>query len=248
MMSSRPDEEATKSSHNSSSRPGFREPDVVVVVGGEEFHESSHFLRYHSDYFEAAFQSGMKEAQQMRFEFPDKRPEEWRMIKSLLQPFGEKKIDTNNLNVSVAWFDELCIPAGIHECDKYLSTRLQTYQADVSSRYSLSNAGREFFSKVLIRAVLGYWRLCSQSNLVLSKPICYEVVRQLLEDYPAFVKRDRWPIICSLLSGNEECRRELWESFAQNLPPGVVDLQEPQALLSNALLPSLIFAEIHRKK
>ena len=53
------------------------EPDVIVVVGGKEFHEHSHHLRSFSGYFDAAFRSGMKESQLMRFELHGRDPREW---------------------------------------------------------------------------------------------------------------------------------------------------------------------------
>ena len=50
---------------------------VVLIIGNTEFRESSHFLCYWSEYFAAAFRSGMKEATTKRFEFPHRKPKEW---------------------------------------------------------------------------------------------------------------------------------------------------------------------------
>lgn len=49
--------------------------DTIVVVAGKEYRECSSRLRDWSEYFDAAFRSGMKQAQTKRFEFPNMRPE-----------------------------------------------------------------------------------------------------------------------------------------------------------------------------
>ena len=61
-------------------------PDAIVIVGDTEFEEFSHNLRCWSGYFDGAFRSGMKEPETKRFEFPDKDPKEWELIRSLFVP------------------------------------------------------------------------------------------------------------------------------------------------------------------
>ncbi|CAB9522625.1 expressed unknown protein [Seminavis robusta] len=87
--------------------PPGPEPDVIVVVGGTEFHEFSYQLRsWGCGYFDAAFRrTEMK--QSGRFEFPDREPEEWKLIKALAAPFSKAKLDESNVWKAVSWFDEL---------------------------------------------------------------------------------------------------------------------------------------------
>jgi hypothetical protein len=59
-------------------------PDVTVVVGSgddaREFHCYGVILASASPVLDAMLSSGMKESENKRIEFPDKRPEEWEMV------------------------------------------------------------------------------------------------------------------------------------------------------------------------
>ena len=96
------------------------EPDVVVVVGGKEFKEYRQILRCWSGYFDAAFRSGMRESKSQRFEFPDRNPEEWTWIVSLLEPLSTSKITMDTLPVALDWFGMLCSTCGLEACDQFL--------------------------------------------------------------------------------------------------------------------------------
>lgn len=64
------------------------EPDVTIIVGGTTFRGYRQTLRCWSGYFDAVFRSGMKEEKTKKFEFPDRDPEEWQLIMSLVGPFA----------------------------------------------------------------------------------------------------------------------------------------------------------------
>ena len=66
------------------------QPDVVVVVGGTTFYEYSQLLCSSCDYFDAAFRVGMTESQTQRFEFADRDPAEWELVRTFFCPFGAK--------------------------------------------------------------------------------------------------------------------------------------------------------------
>ena len=100
------------------------EPDVVVVVGGKEFREYSQSLCSWSDYFDAALRSGMKETKTMKFEFPDRDPEEWELIIALMAPMATEKVTDTNVLTALSWLDELSSKPGLLECDKVFSSKV----------------------------------------------------------------------------------------------------------------------------
>ena len=89
------------------------------MVGGKEFSEDSHHLCSISEYFDVAFQSGMKEAQQKRFEFPDGDPAGWELIMAMSSPFPKVRVNEGNLTMAYFWLDRLLIERGIAECNKF---------------------------------------------------------------------------------------------------------------------------------
>jgi len=84
--------------------------DAVVVVGGKEFEDDSHYLCYLSDYFRGAFRSGMKESKTLRFEFPDKDPDEWETFRAACQPLATDVVTMENVVGILKWCNQLCVP------------------------------------------------------------------------------------------------------------------------------------------
>lgn len=96
---------------------GSQEPDVTVVVGGQEFYEHSQILCTTIGYFDAAFRSGMKEAHTKRFEFPNKDPKEWELLMSVLSPASNVRAKPADINTIIVWSDELCVHRLPTSCD-----------------------------------------------------------------------------------------------------------------------------------
>jgi ABC-type antimicrobial peptide transport system ATPase subunit len=69
----------------------------------------------------------MKEAQSMRFEFPDQDPEEWKLLMSVLAPFTKVKLTHDNVDIILRWSDQLCIPNCLEECDVCLCDMIVKY-------------------------------------------------------------------------------------------------------------------------
>jgi len=116
--------------------------DVVLVVGGKEFQEHSRHLCHYSKYFEAAFRSGMKEAQEGKFTFPDDKPSEWEQIRFFLKPFADvTKINHDNIETVLLWFDKLEVREGMKYCEDYLRKEIMdarfTYPTDPSLLFQL---------------------------------------------------------------------------------------------------------------
>jgi hypothetical protein len=95
------------------------EPDVVVIVGGTEFHEYRQVLRCMCGYFDGAFRSGMKESVTKTFEFPDKDPNEWKLLMSVMAPGASNvtQLTRDNIDIILRWSDELCISHLPQVCD-----------------------------------------------------------------------------------------------------------------------------------
>jgi BTB/POZ domain len=92
--------------------------DVVVVVGGKEFVEDSRMLCYLSEYFQAAFRSGMKESLTSRFEFPDEDPAGWELFMKFAKPFAGTTDTAENLDTILHWCDKLLVKADKGELDQ----------------------------------------------------------------------------------------------------------------------------------
>ena len=99
--------------------------DVVIVVGGKEFHEYRQSLRCWSGFFDAAFRSGMKESNTQRFEFYDKDPKEWELVASLVSPMSADRVTMANVYKLLPWFDHLECKRGLEECDSLLHTQAE---------------------------------------------------------------------------------------------------------------------------
>jgi BTB/POZ domain len=96
------------------------DPDVSIIVGGIEFKEYRHTLRCWSEYFDGAFRSGMKESQNMTFEFPDEDPGEWELIMALTAPLPSLNVTKENLDTALLWFDRLGSKRGLELCDRFI--------------------------------------------------------------------------------------------------------------------------------
>ena len=88
------------------------EPDVVVVVGGQEFKHYSHFLCSASDYFDAALNLGMKEGQEKRVTLSgDWDREEWKQVVSKF--FEPAPVDSSHAAMVTKDNIEMLLPGSI---------------------------------------------------------------------------------------------------------------------------------------
>jgi len=111
------------------------EPDVTIIMGGVEFLEYSHILCLWSDYFNAAFRSGMKESTTKRFEFPDKNPSDWEALMEAMNPKGpglESYLTKHNIfDVFLPWLDELiCCKEYWEICDRFVTNVIPKWEDD----------------------------------------------------------------------------------------------------------------------
>ncbi|CAB9506447.1 expressed unknown protein [Seminavis robusta] len=194
------------------------QPDVTVVVGGTEFQESSHALRICSEYFDAALRSGMKESISKRFEFPDKDPKEWELVRSFFEPFSNAEITATNAHKILPWFDKLGIHKGIERCDPVLSTR----------RYRCRN-GKDF--DLLLATLLN----SIQYNLDNTTPVCLKQIKAEFESPKGFLCADMVGILFDALKANKT--QELpWDICEDYVPSKVTDPADQDVLIRTGVL------------
>jgi hypothetical protein len=116
-------------------------PDITVVVGSgdnaEDFWCCRVILASASPVLDAMLSSGMKESAKKRIEFPDKDPDEWRMVLRCIDtarvglfrrdtrvPEGSDQselMNDRNVYVLVPWFNELQMKAYLDRCEEILN-------------------------------------------------------------------------------------------------------------------------------
>ena len=154
------------------------EPDVVVVVGGVEFQEYSPILCLWSGYFEAAFRSGMKDARSKRFEFPDRDPKEWEMVRAFVAPYQKEcPITKNNVFTLLPWFDELCCTHGSKACDQFLARWISWRERKKTEI--------EFYD-----LVIDAMKACGKYSLPLTKSSGLESFKWMIGKWPEWLFKD----------------------------------------------------------
>jgi BTB/POZ domain len=156
------------------------ELDAVVVVGGQEFLEHSGHLSYWSRYFEAAMRSGMKESQTKRFEFPDRTPDEWELLKKILHPFDAAKVEIDSCEAILSWCDELLMPSLMAECDRVISEYIQGAKVSDQSK------------------VFSFLASSFRHGLQLSVPMSISYIRGNLSEFPSHFTLDQLTVLTTL--------------------------------------------------
>lgn len=216
-------------------------PDVTVVVGMQEFQEHSRELCCWSDYFHAAFRSGMEETRSMRFEFNDRDPEEWKLIRSLAQPFPTARVNMDNVAVALSWFDELRCEQGLKECDRILNATVLSIihpQKSTSRDKESMKENVDHFLETLSTSI--QYGLASSKE---SSIAC--LVRVINEVPPQELTEDRLKTIFTCMEHDDHCGSVLWESLSRHVPTSLAHM-EKESLIRNECLPALIAARIEK--
>lgn len=183
------------------------EPDITIIVGDIEFREYRQTLRCWSDYFDAAFWSGMKENTTKTFRFPDRDPEEWRLIMSLTAPFATERITKDNVYTALSWYDELCSPRGLKTCDTVMRSEVISVLLPASEVLKKASQSKK------VGEVLNTLATSIQYDLQQSKAACFGIICRFLEEAPHLLEFEHVTRIVSFLESHEECRSELWDSM-----------------------------------
>ena len=233
--------------------PSFRgESDVIIVVGGTEFPEYSRHLRSWSDYFDAAFRNGTHQAKAGKFDFPDRNPDEWKVVKSMVLPFSPARVSDDNVEMLLPWFNELCSPHGLTECDKVIHSQIM---ACMSTRYfeipsdpfavvkeDKNVEVTQFLEKILILTATAI-----EYNLERSKMRCIGIIKILLQGTPYRLlrKEEHRTTIAQLILLHEECR-QAWMEDLDDYVPGYA-LSKKQELMEIGVLPGIAMSELVRR-
>lgn len=114
-------------SHLSSKRRKLVEPDMTVIVG--EGAESRAFLchklvlRLASEVFDNMFSHDMKEKHESTIELKCKKPSEWELFYSFVDPetAGLAQIDRKNVFALLPWFHEYGMASLVCQCDRIIA-------------------------------------------------------------------------------------------------------------------------------
>ncbi|KAL7548667.1 hypothetical protein ACHAWF_011937 [Thalassiosira exigua] len=122
----------------------YQSPDVVVAVGsGDDMQEFECYkiaLSFASPYFDAMLSSDMAEANSSRIEYPDKDPEEWKLLYKFLDPRRMGDSNSHVINVDVAmkltpWFHEFQMESFVKKCDDVLYEKVLALSKDLDAEF-----------------------------------------------------------------------------------------------------------------
>ena len=187
---------------------GEEEEDVLLKIGDTEFRESSHYLCYWSEYFAAAFRSGMKEATTKRFEFPHRKPEEWRRIKNVLDPFHEDRLTWTNVDAFLPFATELGIALMIDHADDIISN---VFRCD--GQFEDPPYYDHFCTSKLLESL----KMIHQYDLKRSEPVALEYIQEYWSRNPQLFWSDNDEIF-EILAENKGLCDNLWYLIEPYIP------------------------------
>lgn len=215
------------------------EPDVTVIVGGKIFQEYRQILCCVSDYFDAAFRSGMKESATKVFEFPDKNPDEWELLMGIMAPASQTRLPEDKLMIVFRWADELCMTHLPLQCDdlfaKKVLAQLYEYTIDPATKKATKLSKQEYHAKMVDACEIS---ICF--HLQRSFNGIFAILSQALNSEP---ENFDLAAIEQMLSwmGDGELRGLFLPFLDQHLPPELREKYDsPDELLSNDLFPHLL--------
>lgn len=109
------------------------EPDVTIMVGGQEFLHYSQLLCNCSEYFDAMLCSNMKEAQTKIIKFQDKNPEEWNELSVFIDDPVMAELNQENADDRLLpWFSELRMMRWLARSDKFYMSLILNLKSEFS--------------------------------------------------------------------------------------------------------------------
>jgi len=224
-------------------------PDVVVVVGGEEFEEHSQILCSWSGYFEKAFQRRTEEAKNKRFNLllQDKNPEEWQWISAVSAPFSNETVTKENVFVALTWFDLLDSQQGLELCDSVL--KMEILDEILPTENEAVPVDKVLPAKVDKALDV----LNNECPLPYSKAACLTFLVRVLEEAPEVLSRDMIQSMLDFLSASNNNAQatcggsDLWDALQSFLDDATSSGPAHVGLLENSLLSQVLYSEIQRK-
>lgn len=221
-------------------RARMQEPDVIVAVGEREFSHYRQVLCLASDYFDAALNSGMKETETMRIEFPDDDPSEWELFASFLEPFSQAKITKSNVVALIPWFHKFGITSMLKRCDRIYVEMVSPPLAHrcrnkVDAHLPLPN---EECLRNKLHDLLNAYDFSTLYNLTITRERATRALRRQITCSPHTFDLESTASLVVVLE-QEENRKDLWGSVKEYIP-AELQSEDPQSLVSNKLFPHLL--------
>lgn len=217
-------------------RAGDNPDDIVVVVGTREFPEKRQNF--------ASLSKVLKDPTTNRFEFPNRDPKEWGLVRLVMDPFSDKRISPDNLTTVLPWFELLGVHRGISQCDDVM--------AKVSIPIALPLARSHFtgdltMTRTDLDLVLEALPLAFRYNLATSKHKCLNIVRLVFQEGPHWLEAEQISRVVWFVLQYSECDRDIWPVLQLYVPSATKLDKTKQELLSNDLFPMVVLAGIEGK-
>ncbi|CAB9506574.1 expressed unknown protein [Seminavis robusta] len=186
----------------------------------------------------------MKETATKQFEFPDRKPEDWELIASMVAPFPKAQITKDNVSTALSWFDELCSARGLEICDKvFCEDVIWVLLTDTKSEPLLSSESELEAMRSERAQVLEKLQTSFTFSLTRSKGACFAILHRCLEDAPYLFGMEEVNILVAFLAKHDECKEQLWECLKEYVPSTVSNWQFEE-LLGQDLFPALLHGEM----
>jgi hypothetical protein len=215
------------------------EPDCKVIVGGVEFHHHSFILCFASEYFDTMLSSGMQEAQNKVIEFPDKDPEEWKLVYPFLEPRSvstsvEVKITKENAKAVLPWFHEFGLTKLLQESDEKLWSSLLLFKHGYHPHNLRSLVDRQN----ILMEVFDWAATADMYCLNKTREAMTEELKKAVNYFPELITKELLTNMLPFFSKTGDT--ELWEAVKSRLPSDVKDGASDDTLKSNPLFIDLL--------
>eukprot|EP00797_Seminavis_robusta_P005159 Sro1339_g264320.2 (237) ;mRNA; r:22767-23477 len=198
-----------------------------------------------------AFQSGMKEAKTMTFEFPDDDPKEWELLWAVLDPFSDEKVNEDNVVTLFPWFQKLCISQGVDACANVLfhmlKKRISAMWIRTWATSSVDHASDESV-EANIDCVLKLLPMSVQCTDKRAEQVCGRYLNFVAKSKPWVFHEQQLKQICSLFCEDENCKIALSEVVAEFLPTDVEGFEDTRTVVLNNPVLLLSFMKMNRYK
>lgn len=211
------------------------EPDVEVIVGGVSFHHYSFLLCYGCDYFDTMLSSGMSESQNLRIEFPDKNPAEWKLVYPFLEPRSlstaeNVKITKENAKSVVPWFHEFGLSGLLKEADDRLWSCLLLFKHGCYPHRNLEDR------QSCLAELVEWTEFADTYDLAKTRKAMMKELQKALVEFPELVTKDLLEQLVRLVF----FARDLWDTIKRMVSADVHENNTIEELTSNPLFTNLL--------
>lgn len=220
------------------------EPDVSVIVGGELFRHYSVILSTCSDYFDAMLSSNMKEGSTKVIEFPDKDPNEWKLVYKFFEPAAASHADlsVHCIEVLAPWMSELGMTGALSCCDRSLHSFIvkykEVYRKSLKGHEKASSKSKDF-----VKTVLEYAGFSALYGMPDTMQECLTILKCVLEK--SLMNFDMVNSIRDLVSlSTFEAPRKFLLPSVRKLLPSIVEEIDEEDLVKNDLLAGMIYQAV----